>query len=186
MEHSNRFLIGLYDHEDTLLKAIKRIRGAEVEITDALTPFPVHGIEDALGMKGTRLHTAGFMFGMTGMIVALTLMIWTMGLNYPVNIGGKPFVAIPSFIPITFELTVLFAGVGMFFVYCFRNKLFPGRIPRIMDKRITDNMFALTFALAPDESADKIRQIEGLLEETGAVEVKEKVFNDEETMFDEE
>ncbi len=176
---TNKYVLGLYDHETTLLKAVKKIREAGVEITDALTPFPVHGLEHALGLRDTRLHTAGFMFGATGTTLALLLMTWVSTTNYPLNVGGKPFFALPSFIPITFELTVLFAGVGMVLVYMTRNKLWPGRIPRIFDPRITDDRFALTFAVTEETSDEEIAKIKSLLEETGAVEVKDREFDED-------
>lgn len=173
----NKFVIGLYDHEDKLLKAIKKIRSAGVEIYDALTPFPVHGIDPALGLKDTRLHTAGFFFGLTGTTVALTLITFISKFNYPLIIGGKPYWALPSYIPITFELTVLYASIGMVVTYCVRNKLWPGRVPRIFDKRTTDDLFALTFATDHLSEAE-IANIKALLNETGAVQVKDKEFND--------
>ena len=139
---NNKYLVGLFDKEDIFLDAIRKIRGAGVKIDDALSPFPVHGIDEALGLKDTSLHKAGFIFGLTGTTVALTLMGWISASNYPIDIGGKPYFALPSFIPITFELTVLFASVGMVFVYLIRNKLFPGNIPRIFHSSITDDKFA--------------------------------------------
>lgn len=176
---TNKFVLGLYDHETTLLKAVKKIRSEGVEITDALTPFPVHGLEHALGLRDSRLHTAGFMFGATGTTLALALMTWVSTTNYPLNIGGKPYFALPSFIPITFELTVLFAGVGMVMVYMVRNKLWPGRIPRIFDPRTTDNLFALTFEVKEDTTEEEIAKIKSLLEETGAVEVNDREFDED-------
>ncbi|NNC94794.1 MAG: DUF3341 domain-containing protein [Chitinophagales bacterium] len=181
---NNRYLVGLYDNENTLLKAIKKIREDGVSITDALTPFPVHGIEDALGLEDSSLHKAGFLFGLTGFTLALALMTWINYFNYPINFGGKPFFALPSFIPITFELTVLFASVGMVVTYCFRNGLYPGAIPKIMDKRTTDDHFALVFALEENEEQVNIDHINRLLNQTGAVEVKERVFEEDEEIFE--
>jgi hypothetical protein len=174
----NNFVIGLYDHETTLLSAIKKIRSSGVQIYDALTPVPVHGIDPALGLKDTRLHTAGFFFGMTGTTIALSVITFISKFNYPIIVGGKPFWALPSYIPITFELTVLCAAVGMVTTYCVRNKLFPGRVPRIFDKSTTDDRFGLTFAV-DDLSAGDIEKIKSLLKETGAVDVKDKVFTDQ-------
>jgi hypothetical protein len=81
-------------------------------------------------------------------------MSWVMVPNYPLNFGGKPNWPLPSFIPITFELTVLFASVGMVLTYCVRNKLFPGYIPRIFDKRTTDDRFALVFDIEGKTDAE--------------------------------
>lgn len=174
---NNKFIVGLYDHEEKLLKAIKHIRSKGIEIHDALSPFPVHGIDPVLGLKDTRLHTAGFFFGLTGTTTALSVITFISKFNYPIIIGGKPFWSLPAYIPVTFELTVLFASVGMVTTYLIRNKLWPGRVPRIFDKRTTDNLFALTFAIDDKSSAD-IDKIKSVLGETGALEINTKEFKD--------
>lgn len=178
---SNKYIVGLWDHEEVYLHAIEHIRHKGIEIYDSLTPFPVHGLDEALGLRETRLHTAGFMFGATGTTLALTFMTWVMTTNYPLNFGGKPYFALPSFIPITFELTVLFAAWGMTLTYLVRNKLWPGRVPKIYDKRTTDDRFALVFDAAKltDVQADEIRSI---CKHEGAVEVKDRVFAENEEL----
>lgn len=181
---NDKFLVGLFDHEDNLVKAIKSLKKAGITITDCLTPFPVHGLEHELGYKDSNLHRAGFFFGLTGMTVALTIMTWVSTSNYPLNIGGKPHFALPSFIPITFELTVLYAAVGMVIVYCIRNGLYPGKVPRILDERITDDRFALTFEMNEELTEDKVSQIVSILNEAGAVEVKTKEFEEDGEMFE--
>lgn len=180
----DKYIIGLFDHEDNLLNAVRAFKNEHVEITDALTPFPVHGLEHELGLRDSRLHTAGFIFGITGTLTALLFMTWVSTTNYPINYGGKPFFALPSFIPITFELTVLFASVGMVVTYCIRNGLFPGNIPRIYDDRITDDRFALTFELNENRSKEELVKIKNILVENGAVEIKAKEFSDEDEIFE--
>ena len=142
---NDKYIVGLFDHEDKLVDAVRNFRKKHIEITDTLTPFPVHGLEHELGYRDTRLHVTGFMFGITGTFIALAVMTWISVSNYPLNIGGKPYWPLPSFIPITFELTVLCAAVGMVCVYCIRNGLNPFSKPRIYDERITDDRFALVF-----------------------------------------
>ena len=101
----NKFVVGLCDHEEVYLHAIEHIRAKGIEIYDSLTPFPVHGLEDALGYKESRLHTAGFFFGMTGTTLALVFMSWVMTTNYPINVGGKPMWPLPSFSANTLSFT---------------------------------------------------------------------------------
>lgn len=180
----NKYIVGLFDHEDKLMHAIRVFKKENVEITDALTPFPVHGLEHELGYADTRLHTTGFMFGITGTTLALAFMTWVTTSNYPLNIGGKPYFALPSFIPITFELTVLFAAVGMFFVYIIRNGLYPGATPRILDPRITDDRFALTFEVDENTPQSHIDKIVSLLKGNGAVEVSSKEYTEDTDLFD--
>lgn len=180
---SNKFVVGLWDHEEVYLHAVEKIRAKGIEIYDSLTPFPVHGLEHALGYRDTRLHTAGFLFGATGTTLALSFMTWVMTTSYPINFGGKPNWAVPSFIPITFELTVLFSAWGMTLTYLVRNKLWPGRVPPIYDRRTTDDRFALVFE-ANKLSESEISAIKSVCKETGAVEVKDKVMNADENTLD--
>lgn len=175
----NKVVIGLWDHEEVYLHAIEHIRAKGIEIYESLTPFPVHGLEEALGYRETRLHTAGFFFGATGTTLALSFMTWVMTTNYPIDFGGKPNWPLPSFIPITFELTVLFAAWGMTLTYLVRNRLWPGRVPRIYDVRTTDDRFALVFD-AEKYPADKLNEIKELCKHEGAVEVKDKEFSENE------
>ncbi|MCO5281722.1 MAG: DUF3341 domain-containing protein [Chitinophagales bacterium] len=174
---SNKFLIGMWDHEEVFLHAAKHLTHDGVEIHETLTPFPVHGLEHALGYRETRLHTAGFLYGITGTTMALLLMGWIMSVNYPIVFGGKPFFALPSFIPITFELTVLFSAVGMVLTYCTRNKLFPGYVPRIYDPRTTDDRFAFVFDIEGKSEAD-VAKLRTICESNGAVEIKTKEFKE--------
>jgi hypothetical protein len=176
-KQSNNFILGLWDHEEVFLHAIEHIRHDGQEIFETLTPFPVHGLEEALGYRETRLHTAGFLFGATGTTLALSFMTWVMAFNYPINFGGKPNWPLPSFIPITFELTVLFAAWGMVLTYCVRNKLIPGYVPRIYDVRTTDDRFALVFDIE-GKPAGEVEKIKALCSGNGAVEVKNRVFQD--------
>jgi hypothetical protein len=178
-KQSNNFILGLWDHEEVFLHAIEHIRHEGPAIFETLTPFPVHGLEEALGYRQTRLHTAGFLFGLTGTTLALSFMTWVMATNYPLDIGGKPYWPLPSFIPITFELTVLFSAVGMTLTYCVRNKLIPGYMPRIYDRRTTDDRFALVFD-AEGKSAEDIARIKAMCSGNGAVEVKDRVFGENE------
>ncbi|MBL0309954.1 MAG: DUF3341 domain-containing protein [Bacteroidetes bacterium] len=178
---SNKFIVSLWDHEEVYLHAIEKIRAKGIEIYDSLTPFPVHGLEDALGYQESRLHTAGFYFGATGTILSLAFMSWVMASNYPIDFGGKPNWPILSFIPITFEITVLFSAWGMTLTYLVRNKLWPGRVPRIYDKRTTDDRFALVFD-AEKLSESEMNSIKGLCQMEGAVEVRDRIFAENEAL----
>lgn len=179
---NDKYIVGLFDHEDNLVKAVRDFKKSNIEITDTLTPFPVHGLEHELGYRDTRLHVAGFMFGITGTFIALAVMTWISVSNYPMNIGGKPYWPLPSFIPITFELTVLCAAVGMVCVYCIRNGLSPFAKPRIYDERITDDRFALVFDY--DTHKDNATEIVSILKNSGAVEVSAKEFYDDTADFE--
>ena len=88
--------------------------------------------------------------------------------DWPMNIGGKPAFAFPDFIPVMFELTVLFAAYGMVFTFFYVNHLFPGRAPRVMDLRATNDRFVI----AIDASLNDINSVDAVLKEAGAIEIK--------------
>src|SRR5690554_4789327 len=130
---------GLYDDEVDLLEAIEIAKEHGLQIMDVFTPFPVHGLDVALGLKESRLHVVGFLFGALGMVTAFCGMSWIMAWDWPVMIGGKPFQATLSFIPITFEITVLFSAIGLVLTFLLINGLGPGVVNPILDRRITDD-----------------------------------------------
>ena len=173
---NDKYIIGLFDHEDNLVHAIRAFKEKGIKITNTLTPFPVHGLEHELELEDSRLHIAGFIFGITGMAFATFIMGWITTSSYPVNIGGKPFFALPAFIPIIFELTILFAAVGMVMVYMKRNNLYPGNIPRIFDDRITDDRFALLFEVDDNTTQNDINAITETLKSSDVIDIKMKEF----------
>jgi len=168
----DRFIVGLFDDDEVLVKAVKEVRKAGVKIHDVLTPYPVHGLDGAMGLKDSRLHTVGFIAGATGALCALAFIIWTTTVSYPHNIGGKPFLALPAYIPITFEITVLSASVTMVIAFFARCGFSLIKEPRIFDERTTDDKFAMIFSAA-DVDSGKVKE---LLKKNGAVEINEKQF----------
>ena len=125
-----------FDSVDPLLAACRRVRDAGYTKTDAYTPFPVHGIDKALGIKPTVLPWIALVGGLTGTTIALTMQIWMNAIDYPYIISGKPFISMPAFIPVSFELTVLLASFGAFFGMLALNKL-----PRYSNPVFTDPRF---------------------------------------------
>jgi len=177
--NNKKYIIGLFDDEEVMLPAVKAIREKGLMIYDVLTPFPVHGLEHALGYRDSRLHTFGFIVGTVGLITALSFMTWINVSDYPINFGGKPFFSLPSYIPIVFEATVLTSSVAMVIAFFARSGLFPGKKPRIFDERITDHLFAMVFEIDASASEKEITEIHEALNQNGVVEVKEKDFDDE-------
>lgn len=174
MEGDKNFVLGIYDDEDVLLKAISKVRGEGLKIHEVYSPFPVHGIDDVLGYKRSRLTIVAFMFGLLGTSLALTMQIGMLGVDWPMIIGGKDHIAIPDFIPVTFELTVLLASFGMVGTFMIISNLKPWAKPRIFDLRITDDKHVLAVDLAKNDLSEE--QIKGLLNESGASEVNNKDF----------
>ncbi len=138
-------LFGLYDDEVKLLDAVKAANAAHLEIDEVYTPFPVHGLDPLLGFAESRLHQAGFIFGSIGCLFGFGFMTWVFTRDWPIIFGGKPYWSVPAFIPITFELTVLFAAVGMVLVFYTVCGLAPWASPRRLHDRITDDKFCIAF-----------------------------------------
>lgn len=127
-----------FDSVESLLAAARRIRDAGYTKIDAYTPFAVHGIDEALGIKPTALPWLTLGGGLIGAITALTMQIWMNSINYPYIISGKPYISLPAFIPVAFELTILFASFGTFFGMLALNKL-----PRFSNPMFTNPRFDL-------------------------------------------
>jgi hypothetical protein len=175
MAAGNNYVIGLYNDEDILLAAVKKVRQSGVKIEEVYSPFPVHGLDEVLGYKRTRLPIAAFLFGILGTILALTMQIYMLAIDWPMIIGGKDFLSLPSFIPVTFELTVLLSALGMVATFLLVSNLKPYGKPRIYDLRSTDDMHVMALNLA--DNAIPVDELRKVLRDTGAVEVNDKTFD---------
>ncbi len=175
MKENKDVLFGLYDDEEILMSAIKKANADHLDIMDVYTPFPVHGLDDVMGLEESRLHIAGFIYGAIGTLTAFCFMTWVFTRDWPIIFGGKPYWSVPAFIPITFELTVLFSAIGMVVTFYTVCGLGPGVVNPILDDRITDDKFCIAFN-TNGYSADKISKIKSFFSNTGASEVHTKVI----------
>lgn len=163
----------MYNDEEVLMSAIKQIRKEDAEIMDVYTPFPVHGLDPVLGLSESRLHIAGFLYGMTGTTLAFGFMSWVFTRDWPIIFGGKPYFSVPAFIPITFEFTVLMAAVGMVITFYLVCGLGFGVENPYLDPRITDDKFCIAFDVT-HSSKEEMEALSVLLERTSAEEVHTK------------
>lgn len=175
MERDTNFILGVYEDEDVLLHAIKDVRSSGIKIHEVYSPYPVHGIDDVLGYKRSKLPIAAFLFGILGTSLALTMQFYMMRFDWPMIIGGKDFAAVPDFIPVTFEMTVLLAAFGMVGVFMISSNLKPWAQPRIFDLRITDDKHVMAIDIANNSSME-IEKIQEILKTSGASEVNNKSF----------
>ena len=169
---TKRFAVGVFDDEDVLLHAIDNVRAAGVKIYDVFSPYPVHGIDDALGIERSRLPIAAFFYGLCGLSFALWMQIYMLGFDWPMIIGGKPAISLPAFIPVSFELTVFFTCHGMVITFYTISKLYPRFKTPMLDVRSTDDKFVMAIEL--DESSSQLPKLTQLLRENGASEVNHK------------
>lgn len=107
---SNKVIHALYNDDDILMDAVKKVKAAHHHIDEVFTPFPVHGLDKAMGLAPTKIAITSFLYGLTGLSFAIWMTNYMMIQDWPQDIGGKPnfswFVNMPAFVPIMFELTV--------------------------------------------------------------------------------
>ncbi len=174
MEAGKNYLLGVFGDEEVLLSAVKGVRGKGVKIHECYSPFPVHGLEDVLGYKRSRLPIVAFLFAMAGMSIALATQTWMYTMDWKMIVGGKPYFPVPDFVPITFEFAVLLTAFGMVGTFFIISDLKPHAKPRIFDKRSTDDKHIMAIDLDLNETSEA--EIEAILKEVGAEEVNKKVF----------
>jgi hypothetical protein len=161
----------IFDDEEPLLVTAKKLRSQGIRIKDVFSPFPVHGMDEAIGLPRTRIAICAFIYGLTGLGLA-TLMMWYMMIHdWPTDIGGKPgfayYMNVPAFIPISFESTVLCAAHGMVITFYLRCWLVPGAKAKNPDPRTTDDKFLMIVEAAENTKTD----IQSVLISGGASEV---------------
>jgi Protein of unknown function (DUF3341) len=169
-----KFIVGIFDDEDVVMDAVGKVRGTEVKIHEVYCPYPVHGLDHALGYDRPRMGVPAFLFGITGTTLAFLLTFWTLGVDWPMNIGGKNFIPFPTNIPIVFELTVLLAAFGMSFTFFFMEGLGPSVKPMIFDPRSTDDKFVMAIDTSKNSGSEE--ELSELLKSVGASEVNVKEF----------
>jgi hypothetical protein len=159
--------VAWFEREEDILAATYAARRAGLVVHDTYTPYAVHGMDEAMGIQPSRLPYVCFGAGLTGLSCAWGLQYWASVVSWPLNVGGKPAHSLPAFIPVMFELTVLFAALTTVAALFLRERLIPGARAKVI-KRVTDDRFAL----ALDASADGFDRVEAraLLEHHGAVE----------------
>lgn len=169
---SSKVIHALYTDDDVLLSAVKTVKAEKHHIEEIFTPFPVHGLDKAMGLEPTRIAIAAFMYGCVGLIVATTMMNYIMIEDWPQDIGGKPSFSylenMPAFVPIMFELTVFFAAHLMVITFYLRSRMWPLKKAENPDPRTTDDHFLIEI------STDKpVAGLKKLLKDSGAVEINE-------------
>jgi hypothetical protein len=150
-----KFITGNFYDEEVLFPAVKKARRAGYKIHEVFTPFPIHGLDKAMGLRDTSLHTAGFIYAITGTATAVGFITWALSIDWQLNFGGKPFFSLPAWVPIIFELTVLFAAVGMVLTFCYLCQMAPFVKKDHFNPRSTDDTFVMAL-----EAGDKTNDAE--------------------------
>ena len=167
---SSKVIHAFYTDDEVLLDAVKTVKAAHHHIEEVFCPFPVHGLDKAMGLAPTRLAITAFMYGITGLAFAIWMTNYMMIDDWPQDIGGKPSFSwaenMPAFVPIMFELTVFFAAHLMVITFYMRSRIWPFKDAENPDPRTTDDHFLMEIPVHNNEA-----ELTSLLSKTGAVEI---------------
>jgi mono/diheme cytochrome c family protein len=142
---SRRFVLGVFDDEHHLLEAAQAARGAGLSVVDVYAPYPVHGLDKALGLMPSRLSAVCLAGGVVGVLLAIWFQFWTSAVDWPLNVGGRPWNSWPAFVPVIFEMMVLLAGFGVAFAFFGVSRLYPGKRVVLPCPGVTHDRFVLMF-----------------------------------------
>jgi len=174
---AEKIIYAMYGDDEVLKSSAKKLVSGGIKIAEVYSPFPVHGIDSIIGVKGTRLGIMAFLYGLTGLTLATIGMRYFMVVEWKMNIGGKPNFSyvenILAFIPVSFEFTVLCAAHGMAITYLLLNRTLPGMPAQNPDPRTTDNKFVLEIRLSEQTIGEA--KIDELLKDTGFEELEKKI-----------
>lgn len=167
---ASKVIHAFYNDDDILMLAVKKVKAAKHHIEEVYCPFPVHGLDKAMGLAPTRIAITAFIYGCIGITIATVMMNYIMIEDWPQDIGGKPSFSylenMPAFVPIMFELTVFFAAHLMVITFYMRSKLWPFKQAENPDVRTTDDLFLMEIEIHDNEE-----ELKSLLSDTGAVEI---------------
>ena len=166
-----KILVATFPDTEDLLRAVRKARREMFRVYDVFTPFPVHGLDEALGVRRSRLPWATLLCALTGLTTAVVLQFYTNILDWPLDVGGKPDNSTLAFVPICFELSVLFGGLGSVAALLLRARLYPGKKAWLVNPGITDDVFAMVVRRPSDDETHQ--RALALLKECGAATVTE-------------
>jgi hypothetical protein len=164
-------IIGIFDSKNDLLAGIEGAKSKNFTIEEIYTPYPVMEAIDALKRK-TRFTTAAFFYGFAAVVGVLSFLYWTSVIDWPINYGGKPTNAFPSFIIITLVLTILTITILSLFTFSIKARIYPGKKYVLPDVRTTDDKFVILFDKKTAGAGFDV--IATALKASGASEVYEK------------
>ena len=168
-----RGVAGIWLDEHKLVDAARKVREKGFTRFEAISPFPLHGIDEAMGLKFSFIPWITLIFGLLGFSFGTWFTWWTSAASWPIIVGGKPMWSLPAFIPVMFECTILFAAlasVGALFMVCG----LPAVDPPVIDPALSSHKFAIF--IPETDTGYNPAAVEQLMRDLGAVEVKRTEF----------
>jgi hypothetical protein len=169
MKEPRKSIIGVFSSEDSLMDALCRLLAENLEPAEIYTPYPVHEALRVLKRR-SKLSWASWFYGFFGGIAVLAFLYYTAVIDWPLNYGGKPFNAFPSFITITLVLIILIVTILTLLTFTIRAKIYPFKKAEILDERVTNDKFIIVF----DAGSVNRDQVVTSLKEAEAEEIIEK------------
>ncbi len=170
----SNYLISIFNDEDTLLTAVRTVKDSGYKIAEIYTPYPVIEAIEAMGKK-SRFAFAAFIFGFLGAVGVLLFLQYTAVWDWPINYGGKPTNAFPSFIVVTLVLTILTITLASLLTFSVRAKIYPGKAFIMPDDRAMDDKFIMVFSM--DDNKASSEYLITTLKSVGAEEIYQKELN---------
>lgn len=172
---SDRMLLATFSHEDDLLKATAEVRRQGYRILDVFTPYAIHGLDRAMGLRSSRLTWVCFICGAVGALGMFWFQHWVAAVSWAIDVGGKPWNSLPSDAPVAFETAVLLAGFGSVLALFVVSRLYPGKRVRPVLHRVTDDRFILV--VDEEDATFDVAKVETLLEQFNVLEIEERVVS---------
>lgn len=170
---SKRILVAFFEREEDAVGAVHAMRGKGLKILDAFSPCVSEELIHAVGIKPTRLVWACFIFGLLGVGLMTLFQFWTSVVDWPIDVGGKPWNSLPAYTPVIFEMMVLFGGLGVVFSLFAVCKMYPGKAVKMLSPEATDDRFSVVMEHCG--AAYKIDEIKASLDEFHMLELAEHI-----------
>ncbi len=163
------YILGVFNGEEEMLAAFRKMKEEKIEIEDVFMPFPVHEVLKKQGKK-SRITVVGWFYGFFSALAVLGFLFYTAVIDWPLNYGGKPSNAFPSFLVVTIVLTIFSITILSLFTFSVRAGLWPGNEKPVFHPKATDDRFVI---LLDKTKVDEERAI-AIMKEKGASEITEK------------
>ncbi len=173
MNRSHRLFIGTFDNEHDTLDAIRASRKRGYRVVDVFGPYAAHGVDEAMGLSPSRLPWVVFIMGLAFAVFKVWFEFWTTAVDWPINVGGKPYNSLPAFVPVTFEVMVLGAGVTAVVAFLIVCRLYPGKRAVLPVAGVTDDRFAVV--LEQTDSTFDPAEVERVFRRHNVIAVEEQI-----------
>lgn len=167
-------IVGFWKDEESLKAAARKTRDAGFKKFDALSPFPIHGLDEACGLKRSWIPWVTFVFGITGTFLGWAFQYYVAAVDWPIIIGGKPYHSLPAFVPVMFELTILLGALSSVVACLVIACRLPKVDPPVIDPDLSCSKFAIF--VPENDMGYEVNKVTEMFRSLGATEVRQAEF----------